>query len=193
MHRNTLAAAAVAAVIATLSGVTTPATAANGNAEVRVSLEHRIDRQVDANVHALTTIEAQRLGTLQADHRAEVRASIDADVAALVDLQADADSDATVADLRETLASVGEYHAAVYAKVVVILNAAERLETNVQVTLANTVSATLAALLQDVSAQLDVTIDAALDLDATSTGSEFSEVRADYAAAARAYARAHAG
>ena len=197
MYRNSLAAAALAATIATLAGVTAPATAApatataGGNAQVRVSLEHRIDRQVHASVHALTTIEANRLGSLQADNRAEVRASIDADIAALVELRADADSDATVAELRELLASVQEYRAAVYAKAVVIIDAAERLEADVQVTLANTVSAALAAILDEVSTQLDVTVDAALDLDATSTGGEVAEVRSDFAAAARAYA--HAG
>ena len=197
MYRNSLAAAALAATIATLAGVTAPATAApatataGGNAQVRVSLEHRIDRQVHASVHALTTIEANRLGSLQADNRAEVRASIDADIAALVELRADADSDATVAELRELLASVQEYRAAVYAKAVVIIDAAERLEADVQGTLANTVSATLTAILHEVSAQLDVTVEGALDLDATSTGSEVSEVRSDYTAAARAYA--HAG
>lgn len=194
MNRNTLAAAALAATIATLAGVTAPATAAaGGNAQVRVSLEHRIDRQVDASVHALATIEAQRLGSLEADNRAEVRASIDADVAALVELRADADSDATLAELRDLLASVQEYRAAVYAKAVVIIDAAERLEADVQVTLANTVSATLTAILAEVSAQLDVTVEGALDLDATSTGSEVSEVRSGYTAAARAYAHAHAG
>lgn len=192
MHRITLAAAAVAATLTTLAGVTAPATAANGNAEVRVSLAHRIDRQVDASVHALATVEAQRLGTLEADNRAEVRAGIDADVAALVDLRADADSDATVAELRATLASAQEYRAAVYAQAVVILNAAERLEANVQVTMATTVSATMAALMDEVSAQLDVAVEGALELDATSTGSEVSEVRSEYAAAARAYAHARA-
>lgn len=198
MYRNSLAAAALAATIATLAGVTAPATAAaGGNAQVRVSLEHRIDRQVNASVHALARIEAQQLGSLEADNRAEVRGSIDADVAALVELRADADSDATVAELRATLSSVQEYRASVYAKAVAILNAAERLEANVQVMLANTVSATLTAVLEDVSAQLDVTVEGALELDATSTGSDVSEVRSDYAAAAHAYAqaraRAHAG
>ena len=192
MNRIILTAAAVAATLTTLAGVTAPATAADGNAEVRVSLEHRIDSRFDATVHALATIEAQRLDTLEADNRAEVRASIEADVASLVDLRADADSDATVAELRATLASVQEYHAAVYAQAVVILNAAERLEANVQVTLAGTVSATLAALMDEVSAQLDVAVDAALELDATSTAGEVSEARSEYAAAARAYAHARA-
>ena len=195
MNRNTLAVAALAATIATLAGATAPATAASGNAEIRASLQHRIDRQVDASVHALATIEANRLESLEADNRAEVRGSIDADVAALVELRAEADSDATVAELRDLLTSVQEYRAAVYAKAVVIINAAERLEANVQVTLANTVSAALAAILDEVSTQLDVTVDAALDLDATSTGGEVAEVRSDFAAAARAYAhaRTHAG
>lgn len=192
MNRTTLAAAAVAATVATLFGITAPATAA-GSAGARVSLEHRIDRQVHTSVQALATVEAQRLGSLDADSRAEVRASIDADIAALVELRADADSEASVAELRDILASVQEYHAAVYAKVVVILNAAERLEANVQATLANTTSAIVAALLDKASAQLDVAVDAALELDATSTGSEVSEVRSDYSAAVRAYAHAHAG